>query len=120
MIQRIALLILGLQLAACSIVDPLVYKLPKQQGNITEYEDVEKLQIGMNKAQVQFIMGTPMTISSFDKERWDYAYTYQSRAGDVTRNKLTLYFEDGKLSKIEGTPVIKRDEDNAETTGQNS
>lgn len=120
MIQRIALLILALQLAACVIVDPLVYKLPKQQGNITEYEEVEKLQLGMNKAQVQFIMGTPMTINSFDKERWDYAYTYQSREGDVTRNTLTLYFEAGKLAKIEGTPVIKRPEDKEQTTGQNS
>ena len=118
MIRRISLLIIGMHLAACSIVDPLVYKLPKQQGNITEYEDVEKLQIGMNKQQVQFIMGTPMTIGSFNQERWDYAYTYQSAQGKVTRNKLTLTFENGLLAKIDGTPVIKRPEDKQETTGQ--
>ncbi len=120
MIRRIALVIFATQLAACSLVDPLVYKLPKQQGNITEYEELEKLQIGMNKAQVRFIMGTPMTVNSFDKERWDYAYTYQDRAGEVTRNKLTLYFVDGKLAKIDGTPVIKRAEDEEQVTGQNS
>ena len=118
MIRRIAVLIIGLQLAGCGLLDPLVYKLPKQQGNITEYKEVDKLELGMNKAQVRFIMGTPMTINSFDKERWDYAYTYKSPQGDITRNKLTLYFTDGKLSKIDGQPLVKRQDEDA--SGQSS
>ena len=113
MIRRIAVLIIGLQLAACSLIDPLVYKLPKQQGNITEYKEVDKLELGMNKAQVRFIMGTPMTINSFDKDRWDYAYSYKAANGDVTRNKLTLYFTDGKLSKIDGEPLVKQQDEDA-------
>ena len=113
MIRRIAVLIIGRTRAAGSLVDPLVYKLPKQQGNITEYEEVEKLEIGMNKAQVRFIMGTPMTVNSFDKERWDYTYVYKSAKGDVTRNMLTLYFTDGRLSKIDGEPLVKRQDEDA-------
>lgn len=118
MIRFFSLLIMAVSLASCSIVDPLVYKLPKQQGNITEYEELDKLEIGMNKAQVKFIMGTPLTVSTFNQERWNYAYTYKSPAGDLTRNKLTLYFQDGKLSKIEGEPLIKREDKKEKATGQ--
>lgn len=118
MIRFFSLLIIAISLTSCSIVDPLVYKLPKQQGNITEYEELEKLEIGMNKAQVKFIMGTPLTISTFNQDRWNYTYTYKSAAGDLTRNKLFLYFQDGKLSKIEGEPLIKRDEESKKPTGQ--
>ena len=118
MIRTFTLAIFILLFSGCSIVDSLVYKLPKQQGNITEYEGFEKLEIGMNKAQVQFIMGTPMATYSFDKDRWDYAYTYKSIFGDETRNIMTLYFIDGKLSKIDGVPLIKRPEEKNEITGQ--
>jgi outer membrane protein assembly factor BamE len=117
MIRHLSLLILALGLSACSIVDPLVYKLPKQQGNITDYKELEKLELGMNKAQVRFIMGTPMEINSFNKDRWDYVYTFKSPKGEYTRNKLMLMFTDGKLAKIEGTPLIKKDEKDT-TTGQ--
>ncbi|MBT8450309.1 MAG: outer membrane protein assembly factor BamE, partial [Gammaproteobacteria bacterium] len=98
-------------------VDPLVYKLPKQQGNITDYKDIDKLEMGMNKAQVKFIMGTPMAVDSFNRDRWVYAYTYKSAKGDWTRNTMVLLFEEGRLNKIEGTPVMKRQEDK-EITGQ--
>jgi len=102
----------------CSIVDPLVYKLPKQQGNITEYEEVDKLELGMNKAQVKFIMGSPMAVGSFDQNRWDYAYTFKSAQGKITNNNLVLYFENGVLSKIEGTPVVKKVDEDKAASGQ--
>lgn len=119
MIRLISVLILSMTLAACNILDPFVYKLPKQQGNITEYSELDKLEIGMNKAQVKFIMGTPMASDTFNKNRWDYAYTYKSPGGEVTTNNLTLHFKDGKLSKIEGSPLVKRKDEEAEkVTGQ--
>ena len=119
MASRIGLLLLILLYGGCSIVDPLVYKLPKQQGNITDYKEVNKLELGMNKAQVKFIMGTPMAVNSFNTDRWDYPYTYKSPAGDMTRNQLTLFFEDGKLSKIDGTPLMKpKEETDEDAIGQ--
>ena len=118
MIRTFSLLFMALTLAACSVVDPLVYKLPKQQGNITEYTELDKLELGMNKAQVRFIMGSPMAVNSFNQDRWDYIYTYKSPLGDKTRNELTLLFTDGKLSKIIGTPLIQNNEDENNTSGQ--
>ena len=117
MLRNLSLLLLAVIFSGCSIVDPLVYKLPKQQGNITEYKELDKLEMGMNKAQVRFIMGTPMKINSFNKDRWDYVYTYKSPQGVYTTNRLVLLFTDGKLSKIEGTPLIKED-GKEDTTGQ--
>ena len=118
MASRFGLILLCLLYGGCSIVDPLVYKLPKQQGNITAYKEVDKLELGMNKAQVKFIMGTPMTINSFNTDRWDYAYTYKSPDGEYTRNTLTLFFDNGVLSKIDGEPLVKPTTDSSETTGQ--
>lgn len=118
MASRIGLILLCLLYGGCSIVDPLVYKLPKQQGNITAYKEFDKLELGMNKAQVKFIMGTPMAINTFNTDRWDYAYTYKSPLGDYTRNTLTLYFEKGKLSKIDGEPLVKQPKDAEKSTGQ--
>ena len=118
MIRYISLLVMAFSLAACSIVDPLVYKLPRQQGNITEFKDLDKLELGMNKAQVRFIMGSPMTVNSFDKNRWDYVYTFKSATGEFTRNELVLVFTDGKLSKIDGTPLVKQKDDEESSIGQ--
>ena len=117
MAGRIGLLLLILLYGGCSIVDPLVYKLPKQQGNITDYKDVDKLELGMNKAQVKFIMGTPMAIDSFNQNRWVYAYTYKSPGGELTRNTMILLFDNGKLSNIEGEPLVKPQQED-KTTGQ--
>ena len=117
MASRIGLLLLVLLYGGCGIVDPLVYKLPKQQGNITDYKDVDKLEVGMNKAQVKFIMGTPMAQDTFNQDRWVYAYTYKSPRGKLTSNTMILHFEGGRLTKIEGEPTMKPQEED-KVTGQ--
>ncbi len=111
--HRFLTIVLLAQLAcSCSLVDPWVYKINKQQGNITKQKQVDKLEIGMTKEQVQFIMGTPMSIDSFNTDRWDYIYTYTPGHGETTRNNLILSFTDNKLSNIDGKALIdKADED---------
>jgi outer membrane protein assembly factor BamE len=97
---------LSILISGCGILDPLVYKINKQQGNITEQKKVDKLEIGMTKEQVRFVMGTPMTIDSFDSNRWDYIYTCKPGHGEFTQNNLPLFFVNNKHSKIEGEPLM--------------
>jgi outer membrane protein assembly factor BamE len=98
-------------LAACSsdpIVNrlPFVYRIDIQQGNVITQEMVDKLRIGMNKRQAQFVLGAPMLIDPFHSERWDYFYLYKPGSdgrGEPTQERISLFFEDDRLVKITGT-----------------
>ncbi|PCJ51071.1 MAG: outer membrane assembly protein BamE [Gammaproteobacteria bacterium] len=108
MFKLLNVVIFSLLLSGCSVVDMLIYKVSKQQGNITEQKHVDKLEIGMTKEQVKFLIGTPMSVHSFDHDRWDYIYTFQAANLEPTRNNLTVYFENNKLTKIEGEALVKK------------
>lgn len=108
MYKFLTIVLLSMLVSSCGIIDPWVYKINKQQGNITEQKLVEKLEIGMTKEQARFIMGTPLVVDSFNTNRWDYIYSYKPGHGKVTRNNITLYFTDNKLSKIDGEALLKK------------
>lgn len=108
MFKFLSMVLLSILISSCGIIDSWVYKINKQQGNITEQKQVDKLEIGMTKEQVRFVMGTPMAVDSFNLDRWDYIYTYQPGHSEVSRNNLTVYFEDNKLVKIEGEALRKK------------
>lgn len=81
---------------------PFVYRMTVQQGNIVTEEMVDRLEPGMNKSQVRFLLGTPMLTDLFHTDRWDYTYTIR-RGHDETRfTRLTLRFQDDALVQVEG------------------
>ncbi len=81
---------------------PIVYKIDVQQGNVVTQEMLAKLQPGMDKSKVRFIMGTPLVVDVFHQNRWDYLYTMQKRGGEVKQRRVSLFFKDDKLDHIEG------------------
>ncbi len=81
---------------------PLLYKIDVQQGNVIEQEMLDKLKPGMDKEQVQFIMGTPVIVDPFHSERWEYVYSYQEGGGVREQRHITLHFNDNKLSHVTG------------------
>jgi outer membrane protein assembly factor BamE len=81
---------------------PFVYKMPVQQGNIVTKDMLDELQMGMNKAQVRYLLGTPMLMDMFHSDRWDYTYTMLRGGGPMEKKPLTLFFEDDALVRIEG------------------
>ena len=95
-----------LLLAACSVTEKLTpYKIDIQQGNVVTQEMVAKLKPGMTKAQVRFILGTPLIMDTFHANRWDYVYRYQ-KAGKLTEErKLALFFDKELLQRVEGDVV---------------
>ncbi|MDO9064101.1 MAG: outer membrane protein assembly factor BamE [Sulfuricella sp.] len=95
-----------LLLAACSVTEKLTpYKIDIQQGNVVTQEMVAKLKSGMTKAQVRFILGTPLIADAFHANRWDYVYRYQ-KAGKLTEErKLALFFDQELLQRVEGDVV---------------
>jgi outer membrane protein assembly factor BamE len=105
---RKTFLALGLlALTACS--SPLVYKLDIQQGNYITEDMVAKLKVGMTRAQVRFVLGTPMLADTFHRERWDYPYRL-FRDGKLVEDKLfTVTFDGDSVTRFEGSvmPPLK-------------
>ena len=75
------------------------YQVPIAQGNIISIEMLSKLEKGLTKAQVQYIMGTPSIKDPFDSSVWNYI-GYEIIGNEVLREiHYSLYFQDEKLDK---------------------
>lgn len=84
---------------------PGVYRIDIQQGNIIEQEMLDRLQPGMDKDQVRFIMGTPAVEDPFHEDRWDYLFTYSKGGARREQRHVILYFENDKLTHVGGDVV---------------
>ncbi len=96
-----------LSLSACSSWLPDAYRLDLQQGNTIKLEQLEAIEIGMTKAEVRKIMGSPMLSDPFHEQRWDYIYRFLPKKGFERKSLLTLYFEDDLLSTIDDSQYIE-------------
>jgi outer membrane protein assembly factor BamE len=97
-----------LLLSACSTDNiPGLYQIDVQQGNNVDQEMINKLEPGMTKNQVAYVMGTPLLIDTFHPNRWDYIYSYQPGGEEREQRRITLYFNDDEtLSHVEGDTRI--------------
>lgn len=96
-----------LLLSACSI-----HRIDVQQGNVITQEMFEKLKIGMVKQQVERVLGTPLVVDPFHRNRWDYVYIF--KAGDTDERQsahLSLYFDNDKLNKINVDSELPKEAD---------
>ena len=100
----ICLILSSLFSTGCSWLKfPGVHKVDIQQGNIVNQEMIDKLRPGMTQSQVQFVLGTPLIVDSFNNMRWDYFYSRLSSYGVKTEERITIYFDDeGKLERMTG------------------
>ena len=81
----------------------LVHKIDVQQGNVITQDEVNLLEPGMSRRQVQFVMGSPMIADVFHQDRWDYIYVMWPGYGEPTGVHITLYFEDDLLTGTSGS-----------------
>jgi len=92
-------------------VPEVIHKITIQQGNIVNQAMVNKLRPGMGKRQVRFIMGSPMLNDTFHENRWDYLYRiHRSTHAPTDKTRVTLFFENDKLARIEGDMRPLKDE----------
>lgn len=110
-LRSLALILVAALLSGCASSDgeksgfhilPRVFRFPIQQGNIVTQEMVDKLQPGMTRAQVRFVMGTPLIADTFNQNRWDYLYTLKKPSGELLREQMTIQFDGDRLVGISG------------------
>ena len=92
--------------AGCGIL----YKQPIYQGNLLEKAQVDQLQAGMSKQQVDALIGSPSIADPFHHDRWDYTATERTdRRGTTQVKNMTLWFENDALAKWEGEYYPEQD-----------
>jgi len=84
------------------------YRVDVQQGNFISREMVDQLKEGMQRPegvtreQVRFVLGTPLLTDIFHSDRWDYTFRLQKRSGEVISSNVTVFFDNNRLTRIDG------------------
>ncbi|MDE2118140.1 MAG: outer membrane protein assembly factor BamE [Betaproteobacteria bacterium] len=105
--MRTKLIVVSLLLASCSdmsmpklaLLTP--HKIEIRQGNMVTPEMREKLKTGMSRLQVRSVLGTPLINDPFHASRWDYVYRLEQKGKLVEQQRLTLYFDEDRLARID-------------------
>jgi outer membrane protein assembly factor BamE len=91
----------GMLLSGCESWLPEAHKIDIQQGNRVNAEDLDRLQPGMTREQVKFLLGTPLLQDAFHQNRWDYFYYIKPGKNDPRQSRVSLYFDNDTLVKID-------------------
>src|ERR1700756_2716047 len=83
-------------LAGCSTYDSLTqriaqsitpYRITVVQGNFVSQEAAAQMQVGMSRAQVRQVLGTPLLSDMFHADRWDYVFYFKRGSTAVVQQR---------------------------------
>ena len=97
---------LSLAALACSFLvacGAILYKTDIAQGNFVSKEQVAALKPGMPRLQVADILGTPLLVSIFHADRWEYVFSLKRQGIETPSYKLTVHFKDDLLDRVDGS-----------------
>lgn len=108
--MRYSTILLAMMCVACGSYSANVpsikpYKMDIQQGNVVTPKMMMQLRPGMTKAQVRFIMGTPLLVDSFHADRWDYFYQMRKDGKIIEQRRVILEFDGDSLARVRGDVI---------------
>jgi outer membrane protein assembly factor BamE len=83
-------------LAGCSTYDSVTqrfaqaitpYRITVVQGNFVSKEAAAQMQVGMSRAQVRQILGTPLLTDMFHADRWDYVFYFKRGSTSIVQQR---------------------------------
>ena len=86
-------------LSMAGIVSP--HKVDIVQGNFVSKEQAAALKAGMSRAQIRDMLGTPLLVSLFHSDRWDYVFTFKRKGAEPQSRKVTVFFKGELLERYE-------------------
>lgn len=87
------------------------YRIDVPQGNIVTQDMVARLEPGMSKQQVTYVMGTPLLVDVFHPDEWVYLYSLKHGSGEHEQRRIILAFEGDRLARVTGDVAsVPRDE----------
>ncbi|WP_051971878.1 outer membrane protein assembly factor BamE [Massilia sp. 9096] len=78
------------------------YRPDIQQGNFVTEEMLKQLKPGQTRDQVKFILGTPLLTDPFHANRWDFPFYLARGNGELTTSRVSVFFKDDKVDRIDG------------------
>ena len=81
------------------------YKIDIVQGNFVSSEQLAALKEGMSRGQVKNVLGTPLLTDIFHGDRWDYVFTFKRQDAEPQARKVTVFFKDDVLARVEADPL---------------
>ena len=93
-------------LVAAALCAGCVYKIDIQQGNVVIQEQLAKVKVGMTRPEVRQLLGTPLLADPYHANRWDYWFYNEKRGRELERNKITIVFENDKVTRVDGTAPV--------------
>ena len=93
--KKILIIIISLLIYSCSNTN--LYRVTITQGTVFNQEDLDKLEIGMTKDQVSFVMGQPSFENFFEKNVWNYIYKITTGDNVDMEKKVKLIFDEKNL-----------------------
>lgn len=83
-------------LAGCSTYDSLTqriaqritpYRITVVQGNFVSKEAAAQMRVGMSRAEVKQLLGTPLLTDMFHDDRWDYIFYFKRGSTSVVQQR---------------------------------
>jgi outer membrane protein assembly factor BamE len=91
-------------LAGCSTYDSLTqrvaqsitpYRITVVQGNFVSAEAAAQMKIGLTRAQVRQLLGTPLLTDMFHADRWDYVFYFKRGSTSIVQQRDFVVFFSG-------------------------
>lgn len=96
------MLVAGLLSGCANTYYPFLYRPTIEQGNEINQSNVQQLKVGMTQAQVQQIMGgNPVLSNNLNSNRWDYVYSTRKGSKQLSLQRVSLFFQNGILMRIQ-------------------
>ncbi|SDQ85592.1 Beta-barrel assembly machine subunit BamE [Paraburkholderia fungorum] len=93
-------------LAGCSTYDSLTqrvaqsitpYRITVVQGNFVSAEAAAQMKVGMTRAQVRQLLGTPLLTDMFHADRWDYVFYFKRGSTAIVQQRDFVVFFSGDI-----------------------
>lgn len=110
--MRLLIISVSALLASCSNFTAYLptftpHKIEIRQGNLITQDMRDRIKIGMTQTQVKAALGAPLVSDIYHAKRWDYLYRLEQQGKVVENQRLTLYFEQGVLARIDDATPLK-------------
>ena len=82
------------------------YRITIVQGNFVSKEAAAQMRVGMTRAEVRTLLGTPLLTDMFHDNRWDYVFYFKRGSTAVVQQRdFVVNFEGDRVASWSGETV---------------